>query len=169
MSVSANYFEKKNGSRVERNAFDYIRDHLGYRIELQDLVVSDGKLKNEKVLSLNLINRGFSTLFNEHDVYFVLIDESGQVFEFKTNADVHTWQPYNPDDVDHKPLIHSINTTIKIPSKGNYKLGFWVPDSSARLRYNNRYSIRIANGNTDWWVSNDKRYGVNILTDIQFR
>ena len=30
-------------------------------------------------VEISLINRGFSTLFNEHPVYLVLIDESGKV------------------------------------------------------------------------------------------
>lgn len=34
MPVSDCYFNRKDGSSVERNAFDYIRDHLGYRLEL---------------------------------------------------------------------------------------------------------------------------------------
>lgn len=162
MPVSSNYFEKKDGTKIERNVFDYIRDHLGYRIELQNLSVLDNEI------SLSLINRGFSTLFNEHDVYFVLIDEWGQVSEFKTNADVHSCQPYNSDDIDYKPLVQTINTKIRLPKKGFYKLGLWIPDGSEDLKYNNRYAIRVANGDTDWWVSKDKRYGINVLTDIEF-
>ena len=37
MPVSDSYFRKKDGTKVKRNMFDYIRDHLGYRIELQSL------------------------------------------------------------------------------------------------------------------------------------
>lgn len=170
MPVSANYFQKKDGSVVERNVFDYIRDHLGYRIELQDLSLTNGESKEEKEISLSLINRGFSTLFNEHDVYFVLINEAGEVTEFKTDADIHTWQPYNLDDISHAPLVHQVKSTIKLPvdsKEGNYKLGLWIADRSERLKYNPRYAIRTANGDVNWWVSKDKRYGINILTDIK--
>ena len=44
-----------------------------------------------------------------------------------------------------------------------YSLGLWIPDGSARLQYDNRFAIRCANGDTQWWVSPDGKYGVNIL------
>ena len=109
-----------------------------------------------------MINRGFSTLFNEHPVYLVLIDESGKVCHVAlTDTNVNDWQPYEPGDSTYTPLLHTIATDLQIP--GTYRLGLWIPDGSDRLQYDNRFAIRCANGDTQWWVSPDGKYGVNIL------
>ena len=54
-------------------------------------------------------------------------------------------------------------------SPGIYRLGLWLPDVSERLKYNPRYAIRCANGDVDWWISKDGRYGVNVLATIQIK
>lgn len=171
MPVSDGYFRKKDGSSVERSAFDYIRDHLGYRIELQEMTVpSSLSAEDSNLIELSLINRGFSTLFNEHPVYLVLIDETGNVcYTSQTDANVNDWQPYQPGNSLCTPLIHKITSDLKIPanlSKGTYRLGLWIPDDSDRLKYNNRFAIRCANGNVGWWISEDGKYGINILSEI---
>lgn len=170
MPVSDSYFRKKDGTKVERNVFDYIRDHLGYRIELQKLhTPATIRLNEESPLTLDLVNRGFATVFGNHPVYFVLIDRAGKVAEeMPTSAKSIEWQPYQPGDTTYTPLVHQISAQIRPESiqPGTYKLGLWLPDASDRLRYDDRYAIRCANGNTDWWVSEDKKYGVNILTEV---
>lgn len=168
MPVSDGYFTRKDGSVAERNVFDYIRDHLGYRIELQEMTAPAVLLAGQaNPVEISLINRGFSTLFNEHPVYLVLIDESGKVCHVAlTDTNVNDWQPYEPGDSTCTPLLHTIATDLQIPAglaKGTYRLGLWIPDGSDRLQYDNRFAIRCANGDTQWWVSPDGKYGVNIL------
>ena len=168
MPVSDGYFIRKDGSVAEPNVFDYIRDHLGYRIELQEMTAPAVLLAGQaNPVEISLINRGFSTLFNEHPVYLVLIDESGKVCHVAlTDANVNDWQPYETGDSSCTPLLHTISTDLQIPlglAKGMYSLGLWIPDGSARLQYDNRFAIRCANGDTQWWVSPDGKYGVNIL------
>ncbi len=172
MPVSDSYFRKQDGTEVERNAFDYIRDHLGYRIELQELRLPQTlRSKEENRLNLTLINRGFATVFGEHPVCFVLIDGQGMVTELATtSANPVDWQPFQPGDSLCTPLVHQVEASFRLPGSleaGNYELGLWIPDASERLRYNPRYAIRCANGNTKWRVSADKRYGVNILTPVE--
>lgn len=171
MPVSDNYFRKKDGSVVERNAFDYIRDHLGYRLELQTLTAPEKLIAGRpNRVEITLINRGFSTLFNEHQVNLVLIDDKDEVVHIiPTSSNVHDWQPYQPGDREYKPLIHTIRSEIQIPKelpKGKYRLGLWIPDASQELMMNNRFAIRCANGDIDWWVSPEGEYGINILTSI---
>lgn len=170
MPVSDGYFYTRSGQPAQRNVFDYIRDHLGYRIELQELTVSPGTDKRERAVELSLINRGFSTLFNEHPVYFVLVNEEGSVaVTVPTDADAHAWQPYQPGDTLCTPLVHTIRTNIRIPdtvAPGNYRLGLWIPDGSERLKNDSRYAVRCANGDTEWWISGDQRYGINLLTTL---
>ena len=164
MPVSDGYFRNQDGTPAERTVFDYIRDHLGYRIELQELSVKEGNIR------LSLINRGFSTLFNEHPVYFVLMDENGNVCHTQlTDADVHDWQPYRPEDPECKPLTHTV--TAKLETKDlkaeTYRLGLWIPDGSDRLKYDPRYAIRCANSDVEWKLSADGKQGINILTTIK--
>ncbi|WP_303012400.1 DUF4874 domain-containing protein [uncultured Bacteroides sp.] len=171
MPVSDNYFRKTDGTETERNVFDYIRDHLGYRIELQSLQLPVKlKKRGENRLDLNLVNRGFATVFGEHSVYFVLIDKEGRVTEFLTGTNPSDWQPFRPGDSACTPLVHSASCSLKLPdllAAGKYGLGLWIPDGSDRLRYDPRYAVRCANGNAVWKVSGDGKYGINVLTAVE--
>jgi hypothetical protein len=156
---------------VSRSIFDYIRDHLGYRIELQRLGMPQ-TIRNGEALTLNLefINRGFAGFSSERPAYFVLIDEKEGIMELPALFSSSDCQPYQPGDVTYTPLVHSISFAGKVPvSPGNYRLGLWLPDVSERLKYNPRYAVRCANGDVDWWVSKDGKYGVNVLTTIQIK
>lgn len=172
MPVSDGYFRKKDGTEVERNVFEYIRDHLGYRIELQEmdfpLILSQTE---EKDIEISLVNRGFSTLFNEHPVYLVLINDDNEVCSsLLTDTDVNDWQPYLPGDNNCTPLVHKIIAKWKLDTRlpvGSYKMGLWIPDGSEKLRWSARYALRCANGDTEWWVSPDNKYGVNILASVR--
>ncbi len=171
MPVSDHYFQKKDGTLVSRSIFDYIRDHLGYRIELQRLGMPQ-TIRNGEALTLNLefINRGFAGFSSERPAYFVLIDEKEGIMELPALFSSSDCQPYQPGDVTYTPLVHSISFAGKVPvSPGNYRLGLWLPDVSERLKYNSRYAVRCANGDVDWWVSKDGRYGVNVLATIQIK
>lgn len=170
MPISDRYFENQDGTPASRSVFEYIRDHLGYRIELQSLSCPKRwKIGEENSIELTLINRGFSTLFNEHEVCFVLVDESGRVTNvLQTDADVHTWQPYAPSDSTYTPLVHHIVDVWPLSSDakpGTYRVGLWIPDGSERLRFNPRYAIHCANGDVDWLTW--KGYGINLLTTIE--
>lgn len=168
MPMSDGYFRKKDGTVVQRSVFDYIRDHLGYRIELQELNVrASEKVEKEFSVEISLINRGFSTLFNEHPVYLVLVDKEGKVCHQQlTDADVHSWQPHALSDTLCSPLLHKITANIQLPNvlkRGEYQLGLWIPDGSERLMYQPRYAIRCANGDMKWFCTKDGKYGINII------
>ncbi|MBX3252629.1 MAG: DUF4832 domain-containing protein [Chitinophagaceae bacterium] len=167
MPFSPDYFMNSKGQKTGRNVFDYIRDHLGYRIELQSLKYATDKQGTS--IDISFINRGFSTIINKRPVYLVLIDRHNNVTELETDADITSWQPYMPSDTACIPLVHHIQYHINnsILKSGGYKLGLWIPDDSKTLRYNPRYAIRCANGNTNWQVI-DNKYGINVLCDELF-
>ena len=171
MPVSAGYFRLKDGSRTERNVFDYVRDHLGYRLELQSLQMPAAlKTGKENPMKLTLINRGFATVFGEHTIHPVLIDNTGRVTELDAAlVNPIDWQPFDPSDPECKPLLHTISLTCNLPenmASGKYRLGLWIADASERLMYDSRYAIRCANGNTTWTVAEGGRYGINVLTEV---
>lgn len=171
MPISDRYFTQKDGKKTERSVFEYIRDHLGYRIELQKLDMP-AKLHagEDNHLRLELVNRGFATVADKHTACYVLIDAEGKVTEFPIDTYPADWQPFQPGDSTFTPLVHAMETVITLPESypsGTYKLGLWMPDGGETLKYKARYAIRCANGNTDWWVSADNRYGVNVLTSVK--
>ncbi|MDR1416075.1 MAG: DUF4832 domain-containing protein [Prevotellaceae bacterium] len=170
MPFSPAYFLKKDGTKAARSEFEYIRDHLGYRIELQQLKTNlPWKKGAANQVEVSLINRGFSTLFNEHPVSFVLIDSAGKVCASAlTSANVNDWQPYAPQDVDQTPLVHHVSASITLPSTlpaGAYRLGLWIPDGAAALKYNPQYAIRCANSDVEWLTTTDG-LGVNSLISV---
>lgn len=170
MPVSANYFQNQDGSKAERNIFEYIRDHLGYRIELQKISLPE-KLKSGKHFTFNMevINRGFATVFGNHNLYLVLIDKDDHISEIPLDVNLNDWQPHQPGDKTYTPLTHKIKTSISLPESlptGIYKLGLWIPDNSNQLRYNSRYAIKCANGDIPWLVLKNNKYGINIVTDV---
>ena len=101
-----------------------------------------------------------------------MIDDKGKVSEFLTEANPLDWQPFQPGDTAYTPLVHSVNQSLQLQGSmpaGEYRLGLWIPDGSERLKYNPRYALRCANGNTTWWVSEDGKYGVNVLTTVEVK
>ena len=170
MPFSEDYFKSSTGNIVERPLFDYIRDHLGYRIELQQLMLPAKRPDNSPIhLKLELINRGFSAVKHPCTVAFVLIDPTGKVYELPAEGDPASWQPFAAGDVSFKPVTYNVEYKGKLPLHlipGRYKLGFWIADASTSLHYDYHYDIRCANGNTGWWISGDGKYGINVLTSL---
>lgn len=130
--VSDGYFEGSDGAPVPRTPFEYIQDHLGYRLELQSATfprtAAPGGVFDVEV---QLINRGFSTLHNPRPVFLALIKDEVFVATVPVDADPRTWQPYAPGDETYAPLTHVITTPLtprQDLEPGWYVLGLWLPD-----------------------------------------
>jgi hypothetical protein len=172
LPVSEGYFEDALGRPAERTEFEYIRDHLGYRIELQD-ASWPGRLAVSKKLDFDckLINRGFATMHNPRPVRLVLINERDEAWAFDLpGVDCRAWQPFAPGDPHFEPLVHTIKATVPVPANlepGRYRLGIWLPDRSRTIELNPAFAVRLANRDTRWWVSADAQYGVNVLGELE--
>jgi len=172
LPLSDGYFSDTSGNQMPRTQFEYIRDHLGYRIEIQRAKFPSATRAGEKLtVEAELINRGFSAIHNRRPVYFALMDVDGRVMELSAeDAHPHEWQPYEPGDEDYRPLTHKISIKSQLPGNmkpGWYQLGLWMPDVNESLRMDPRYAIRVANRDVPWWTNDDLCYGVNILGMIQ--
>lgn len=172
LPVSDRYFEDLDGDPVPRTQFEYVRDHLGYRIELQRAAftaapTARGVMKAE----LTLFNRGFATMTNPRPVEFVLISPQGNIFTLgAANTDVRRWYPHQPGDNTFAPLSHTIVFEVTLPDTvepGGYSLGLWLPDAADSLRTRPDYAVRVANGDVPFWVSDDGQYGVNVVGAVQ--
>lgn len=163
MAVGEDYFLDRQGQPVTRSAYEYIRDHLGYRFQLKEASIPMQINRGDSaVFSIELKNFGFAPLINKRPVYLVLIDEQNNVSEILTSADPRNWLPAQ-SETDAGYTINQaafVNTGFK---PGTYKVGLWLPDDGAELRYNTDYAIRFANGNMEYWKDPAERYLVNII------
>ncbi|MBN1343535.1 MAG: DUF4832 domain-containing protein [Phycisphaerae bacterium] len=172
LPVSDGYFQDAAGRDVARTAFEYIRDHLGYRLELRRAAFpKEIKPGAEMSVKIDLVNRGFSVIHNPRPVILVLIDSQGRVSEWSTaDADPRKWQPFAPGDPEYAPLTHEFTARGPVPiglKPGTYRLGLWMPDAYESIRMDSRYAVRVANRDVPWWTGKDGRYGVNVLGEVR--
>ena len=76
MTYAPNWLKDKDGNTVERSAFDYMRDYLGYRLSATQLSVKELE-KGKLSLTLSLQNYGMAAAFNMIS-RLVILDENGQ-------------------------------------------------------------------------------------------
>ena len=115
---SNGYFD---GRAAPPSHFEFMRDHMGYRYELQRLHVSrpSASAASGIALSLELINRGFDVLHRRCAVDLLLLQPgTGAVVATQpvADADPRTWQPYVPGDPARAPLTFVLNATFAAPA-----------------------------------------------------
>ncbi len=146
LAVSPNWFYDKDGNRVRRNVFEYLRDYVGYRISAESLKVS---VEDEVKFSLKLKNYGYTAGFNLKS-NFVLLDEDFNVISQTEAGDPETWYGTNPAVYEDRDLLeHTVESSFSIPSKnGKYMLGLCLENpfgQNARLDnaipFKNGYNI----------------------------
>lgn len=132
-----------------RTAFEYIRDHLGYRLEAQRAAfsakASPGKMFD---VEIDIINRGFATMINPRAFFFALVNPDGAMVEIPTGFDGRSLQPYQPGDPGYAPLTHTVKAATRLPADmppGEWALALWMPDPRAAIRLRSDYAVRLAN------------------------
>lgn len=155
LPVSDGYFTGAGETPVVvRTAFEYIRDHLGYRLELQEAGWPDeATAGGEFSVSCALVNRGFSTPIKRRDPWFLLFNAAGETVEVPSGGQAQSWQPYEPGDDGYAPLTHRLSATVRLPAAmtaGEWHVALWLPDSEESLRLRPAYAIRLANRDTRW-------------------
>lgn len=168
LPFSTGYFTHDN-----KSVFDYIRDHLGYRLELQNLetTVQGSNLKAK----FHVQNRGFSAPKNPRQIYAVLLNEQGQqVQSIPVNIDENGWLSWTTDaNLDNKKSqitgsnytdytleddflavnynTHTVEATFDmsgLTTYANYSIALWMPDPSADLNTASNqvdYAVKLAN------------------------
>lgn len=135
---------------LKKSVFDFVSDHLGYRIEATSADVS-GELAagGELAVDFKLINYGFSAAYNMYSGFAILDEEGNEVWSVAA-GDPATWNsrdPENPDDP--AALEYTISSDILLPEEsGTYQLAFYLRNSAgtgARLNndltYSNGYTV----------------------------
>lgn len=157
------YF-KENGLPVGRSVYDFVRDHLGYRLYIEKPLTTLQRTGNKLIYDIRIKNVGFSTIHNPRPLYLVLIDKDDQIIcKEKLNDDPRTWQPYDINKEEITPLFHEVSGSIDIHTAGEVKIGLWLPDPESNLQYLSKYAIRFANDDMEIWKDNGHRYRVNII------
>lgn len=165
LPVSDGYFEDESGNKTVRTQFEYIRDHLGYRLELRSAVFPSKISAGEDLLvSVDMVNCGFAVIQNPRPVYLVLIDQRGEVFEFKIkDADPRRWSP----SILQSPAVSLDCKLSEYIKPGRYKMGLWLSDAYPSIRLDSRYAVKVANRDAPWWTDKEGEYGINILGEIE--
>ncbi|MBE5787486.1 MAG: DUF4874 domain-containing protein [Clostridiales bacterium] len=71
------WFQKKDGQAMNRNLFEYIRDFLGYHLQVKDAAA---RVNGNKVeLAMVMTNYGFAAPLAMKDIEAVLVDEAGNI------------------------------------------------------------------------------------------
>lgn len=126
------------------SAYDYIRDHLGYRLEV---IKSEGSLIDRAYSGRVVIrNVGTSRPINPREVYLVLYNDEGSAYEFATGIDAYSFEPWKEVTVELKG---------KLPkdAEGIFHAALWLPDEEESIRLRPEYAITIAEGTTPVTIS----------------
>lgn len=130
----ADWFKDKNGKAVSRNVFQFVRDHLGYRIVGKNLKVTGNSKPSANIqVDMTIENRGFSAAFNLESG-FAILDANNKVVSTVKCGKPETWYNRNPSNYqDGKQLSHKLSTKVQLPNKaGHYKLAFYLKNSLNR-------------------------------------
>lgn len=141
-----------------RKVYDYIADHLGYRLWLDysaSNIIEDDSLIN---CSLAIRNVGFAAIHNPRQVFLVLTESNGTL--------VDTIRLSNQPSGWHTGTTQTLQATFQKPTGlTNYKIGIWMPDyDGSATRLDPRYAIRYSN--LSWLtrgLSAGDSLGINVL------
>lgn len=158
------YF-KEGEVPVARSAYDFIRDHLGYRLYVEKPLTKIQRSGNKLNYDIRIKNTGFSAIHNPRPIYLVLMDENNKILsKEKLNVSPRDWQPYDVSKKEITPLIHRISGQAAVPSKAKIKVGLWLPDPEADLQYLEKFAIQFANEDMEVW--GDGEYRVNVVAEL---
>ncbi len=115
-----------------RTAYEFIRDHLGYRIALKSCDMSTAG--GQSTLKLVLRNWGFSAPVNPRTPVVVLVKADGSCREFPVAFDLRKLLPGKD---------HALVATVPAAAAGE-RYALWLPDETASVRLRPEYAIRLA-------------------------
>ncbi|MDJ1138495.1 DUF4874 domain-containing protein [Streptomyces iconiensis] len=164
LPVSDGYFRDRRGAAVTRSPFEYLRDHLGYRLEIQRVRHDRHPGARRRLRAeADVVNRGFSPPKHPRPVRLVLLDSAGRtVADADTGADWRTWQPSGGAETDEagRPApVATVGGTLQVPrgAHGRHRIGLALPDPRGG---GTGSAVRCANADVGW-VN-----GVNVLAEV---
>ena len=162
-----------------RSGYEYIRDHLGYRLELRSAALPEqlapdlGGAPASFAFSMALINWGFAAPVSPRPVLLVLLAANDSIVwrSLLPLADPRDWQPFVPGDPTYLPQLHRLAAQIDIPAATlraaagtSLRFGLFMPDmrmsAAVAAGRSADYCVRLANDGVGW-VN-----GVNVLATV---
>ncbi|MGJ1318025.1 DUF4874 domain-containing protein [Sphingobacterium spiritivorum] len=124
---------------VARSVYDYVADHLGYRLWLDYAASNVIEETNQIKCNIALRNYGFSAIHNPRKVFLVLMRADGTIVESKELTN-------KPSDW-HTGVTQTLSANFDKPQNlGSYDIGIWMPDYPASPTYlDARYAMRFCN------------------------
>lgn len=143
MHATPAWFIDGSGERVKRNAFEYVRDHLGYRLSFKnvELAEKDGKL----AVNVSLKNYGVGAAFNLKSG-FAIIGKDGKVICEVDAGNPAVWYTTDPENFENREVLtHKISATLPLEgTEDSYYLAFYLKGTLNNARLDN--SIAFKNG-----------------------
>ena len=133
-------------NRTNGSIYEYIRDHLGYRLELSDATVSasDG---SALTVSLTLFNRGFAAPVNVRNWSLGVLDAQDKVVrtcDATGGTDWRRFYSYVPGDPLRAPLAHVVTLAAECgPLDDSHSIGVALTDPLAK--HGTGISVRFIN------------------------
>ena len=159
LPLDPGYFTNAQGQASSPTQFEYIRDHLGYRLGLQSLAL--GGDADTLTVSARIANTGFAAPIKNYPVVFQLADASGTVVATApVDTDTRTWKGATAAErVSVAPAAPTYPLTASIPltglPAGHYTLRLAIGDPTATLD-----SVQLANAGVTFVD------GVNEVADL---
>lgn len=144
------FFLDDEGNTLWRNTFEFIREHLGYRLSATAGSVG---IDSEKVsVSLDLKNYGFSAAFNLVSGFAILDEDYNEVSTVKV-GEPHRWYSHNPENPESTDVLnHNISASLDTPTKsGKYYIAFYLRNSMNDGAMLANRSIEFENGYNIIW------------------
>ena len=149
------------------SVFDYIRDHLGYRLEVAAAAFPSAlPASSPLTFAASIVNFGFAAPVNPRPVQLVLLRERAEVvWRSDSLANPMEWRPRVQYDPTYQLTRHRIGGTFTLPpaAAGNLTLALALPDARQHM-LDHRGCIRLANADTEWLVVGNE--GFNVLGTI---
>ena len=141
------WFFDDNGVMVDRDPYEFLRDHLGYRLRAESISVLG---REELEVELKIKNYGFAAAFYLESSIAIL-DENYNAVSSHEVGNPETWYSHNPKNhLSTEVLTHTLLTEFVTPEKeGKYyialRLGNTMGDTArlanSGIDYQNGYNI----------------------------
>lgn len=158
----------EDGKPVVRSFYQFVRDHLGYRLNVES--VEFNMSSDNLHFAIELKNTGFATVHNPKKVYLVIIDENGNISEEMPLEDVNPkdWQPW-AEGAPETQLTHSFSGRIILPSTSTiFQVGLLITDAKESLKNKMEYQVKLATDNhkVTHWTNRDNTRVINIIGKV---
>ena len=145
-----NWFVDANGNPVSRTCYEFIRDHLGYKLvaEKVGLSAADGKIN----VQMDFKNYGFSAAFNLKSGFAILNEKYEVVSEVEV-GDPTKWYSHDPENWKSNVVLnHSLSAELDAPTEaGTYYVAFFL---------RNTMGVGAQLSNDEQWIPFQNNYNI---------